>query len=560
MTQSDSFSSATSPTEPQAPDSGAFELDLLARGNLPPLPTAFFQGRDRDLLAPVRFLDAGELPAGPPPNVDRSELARALATANAAYGHPDAEAMADKLADPATRVVVTGQQPGLYGGPLYALSKMVAAVKWAQAIEATGVPAVAVFWVATEDHDWAEVAQAAFLARDGVRRVDLGQDPAPLLPVGMRTFGPGLEAVERQLEGINLPRTWYRPSSRFGEAFCRLMVSTLGERAPLMLDSMLAEIKQLQREVLTRLVDERAALEAAQAAADAEIERRGYPLQVKPQPGLSPLFMLHGQTRRRIAWSGDGYTLRGLDEDPRPLDQLRRILADNPSVISPGVLARPAVQDALLGTTLQVMGPAELSYMSQVAPAYEVLGIEPPWTTLRSQVLVLEERQAGYLEELDVSLAELLAVSSPLNPPRGTNELDHLVVEKLGEDLVGPARRQIDEILDGLHGSVTAVDKSLEGPLRKTRAHIVRGLDQLNGKVAGAVARKHDVWRRRLEQVRTSCLPDGKAQERYLSVAHFLDRYGTGFGDVVLEQLGLDPRRLHVVRASPGASGTGAGS
>ncbi len=575
MTQNDSSSSATSRTDPSRTDRKAFELDLLARGGLPPLPSAFFQGRDRDLLAPVRFLDAGELPSGPAPGGDRSELARALETANAAYGHPAAGALAAKLADPATRVVVTGQQPGLYGGPLYALSKMAAAVKWAQAIEAAGEPAVAVFWVATEDHDWAEVAQAAFLTRTGVKRVDLGEDPAPLLPVGMRSFGPGLEEVEQQLEGVDLPRSWYRPNSRFGEAFSRLMVSVLGEQAPLMLDSMLPEVKRLQQPILTRLVERREELETAQASADAEIERRGYPLQVKPQPGLSPLFMLHGQTRRRIAWAEVGFALRGTDDGPRPLEQLWQILADNPSVISPGVLARPAVQDALLGTTLQVMGPAELSYMPQVAPAYSVLGIEPPWTTLRSQVLVLEERHAGYLEELDVTLAELLA--------EGADELDHLVMDKLGEDLLGPARQRIDEILDGLHTPLTAVDKGLEGPLRKTRAHIGRGLDQLNGKVAGAVARRHDVWRRRLEQVRTSCLPDGKAQERFLSVAHFLDRYGAGspeggqtegspeggqaggspeggqtegFGAMLLEQIGLDPRRLHVVRVSPVPSGT----
>ncbi len=563
MTQNDSSSSATNrPDGENRPETGLFELDLLASGSLPPLAAAYYQGRDHDLLAPVRFLGAGELPSGAPPNVDRSELARALATANAAYGHPAAEALAAKLADPATRVVVTGQQPGLYGGPLYAFSKMAAAVQWAEAIEQAGEPAVAVFWVATEDHDWAEVAQAAFLTRAGVQRVDLGADPAPLLPVGMRSFGPGLEVVERQLGGVDLPRRWYRPNARFGEAFSRLMVSALGERAPLMLDSMLPEVKGLQRPILERLVERREELAAAQTAADAEIERRGHPLQVKPQPGLSPLFMLHGQARRRIAWAGDGFALRGLDDEPRPLEELRRILADNPSVVSPGVLARPAVQDALLGTTLQVMGPAELSYMAQVAPAYPLLGIEPPWTTLRPQALVLEERQAAWLEELGISLADLLTVSSPLGPPKGTDELDHLVMNKLGEDLVGPVRRQIEEILDGLHGPLTAVDRGLEGPLRKTRAHIGRGLDQLGGKVAGAVARRHDVWRRRLEQVRTACLPDGKAQERFLSVAHFLARFGGaptgGLGDAFREQLGLDPRRLHVIRASPAPAGAGA--
>ncbi|MEM7353920.1 MAG: bacillithiol biosynthesis cysteine-adding enzyme BshC [Acidobacteriota bacterium] len=510
----------------------------MGGSRLPPLPTAFLQGRDRDLLAPVRFLPPGELPAEPLPQIDRTRLAQALETANAAYGHPAAARQAALLADPATRVVVTGQQPGLYGGPLYALSKMVAAVLWAEAISATGVPAVPVFWVATEDHDWAEVAQAKFLTRKGVLKLDLGADPAPLLPVGMRTFGPGLTAIENEL-ALALPHQ-YRPDARFGEAFCRLMAAALGERAPLMLDSMLPEVKQLQRPWLQRLVDQRQEVAAAQASADAAVQSRGYVLQVKPQPDASPLFMLHGQERRRILWTEDGgYALRGLEDEPKPLSELQRIIAENPSVISPGVLARPAIQDALLGTTLQVMGPAELTYMSQVAPVYSVLGISPPWTSLRPQALILEERQAGYLGELAISLQEL-----------SDSSLDQLVADRLGEDVIGPVRDRIEQLLDSLTEPLMAIDRGLENPLRKTQAHITRGLDQLNGKVAKAVARGHEVWLRRLQQVRQACFPEGHLQERVLSVGYFLDRHGPALAGSFCDQLGLDPRHLHIIRIS----------
>ncbi|MEM7582616.1 MAG: bacillithiol biosynthesis cysteine-adding enzyme BshC [Acidobacteriota bacterium] len=536
MTANASSSSATDPSSVPA-----LGLDLLSTSRLPSLPSAFLSGRDRDLLAPVRFLAPGDMPTdSPPPGVDRGELARALATANAAYGHPAAERLAEQLADPETRVVVTGQQPGLFGGPLYALSKMVAAVRWAETLTAAGHPAVAVFWVATEDHDWAEIAQASFLTRGELRRFDLGPDPTPLLPVGMRTFGDGLEAILNELEDDVDPSGAYRPDARIGEAFCRLMVATLGARAPLMLDSMLPEVKKLQQPLLRRLVERRDELAEQQAAADAEIERRGYALQVKPQPGLSPLFLLHGQERRRIAWDEAGsYTLRGLDE-AYPLEQLYQLIDENPAAVSPGVLARPAIQDALLGTTLQIMGPAELSYMSQVAPAYSVLDIEPPWTSLRPQVLALEARQAGYLEELGVSLEELFETP-----------LDRLVADKLGVDPVGPVRAQVDALLAGLDEPLLALDRGLAGPLEKTRSHIGRGLDQLAGKVAGAVARRHDVWSRRLEQLHSACLPGGKPQERVLSVGHFLARYGTDVGSVLADHIGLDPRTLHIIRIPP---------
>ncbi len=534
MTATDSSSSATSP----------LELDLLSSGRLPPLPTAYLEGRDRDLLAPLSFLPPGELPAAGP-RLDRSELAGALATANAAYGHPEADSLAARLADPATRVVVTGQQPGLWGGPLLTLSKMVAAVRWAEALEAAGEPAVAVFWVATEDHDWAEVARASFLTRAGGQRFDLGADPAPLLPVGMRTLGATLGEVESRLlealggeqAAVSLARRWYRPDARFGEAFCRLLVHLLGARAPLMLDSMLPELKRLQRPWLERLVERRGEVAEAQAAAEAEILGRGYPLQVKPQPGASPLFFLHGGERRRIRWSEDGgYALRGLEET-FPLERLMTALAENPSVVSPGVLARPAVQDAVLGTTLQVMGPGEMSYLAQVAPVYSVLGIEAPRTSLRPQVMVLDQRQIGYLRELGVGLGELLSVP-----------LDRLLTEKLDADFIAPVRQRIEELVDGLREPVVELDRSLEKPWRKTRDQLVRGLDQLQGKVSGAISRRHDVWRRRLEQVHGTCLPGGHLQERELSVLHYMVRFGPGFAGELCTRMELDPRRLKVVQ------------
>ncbi|HEV2843566.1 MAG TPA: bacillithiol biosynthesis BshC, partial [Thermoanaerobaculia bacterium] len=102
--------------------SGLLRVDLAASGLLAPLPAAWLGGRDLDLLEPLRFLTPGKLPLGfPPPAADRRELAEALAMSNQAYGNENADRLARKLADPATRVVVTGQQPGIFGGPLYCL-------------------------------------------------------------------------------------------------------------------------------------------------------------------------------------------------------------------------------------------------------------------------------------------------------------------------------------------------------------------------------------------------------------------------------------------------------
>jgi len=530
------------------------ELDLIGAGRLPPLPVAWFAGRDRDLLAPLRFLAPGETLDASAPRVDRTALAAALATANAGYGHPRAAELAARLADPATRVVVTGQQPGVYGGPLLTLTKLAAAVRHAEALEAAGQPAVAVFWVATADHDWQEATRVAVRPRDGLRAFDLGPDPAPLRPLGLRTLGPTMASLESQVDdafGIELAgerlepaRRFYRPEAGFGDAFCGFVTALLGARAPLMLDATLPELKRLQRPWFERLVDRRRELDANFARRDAAIESRGYPLQVRPQPGTSPLFLLAGGERRRIAWHGDdAYTLRGGDETPRPLGELLQVIAEEPERVSAGVLARPAIQDAVLGTSLLVMGPAEMSYLAQAGAAYEELGLEPPAAVLRPQVLVLEKRQRAHLDELGVTLAEIL-----------DRPVDEIVAERLGRDVVTPVKTDVLARFDALRGELEAIEEQLVRPWEKTRENLERSLDQLASKATAAVARRHEVWQRRLEQVREQCLPDGHLQERHLSVVHYLGRYGASFVDALWTQMDLDPRRLQALELEPGGA------
>jgi bacillithiol biosynthesis cysteine-adding enzyme BshC len=480
--------------------------------------------------------------------VERGELARALAAANRSYGNPAADRLAERLADPSVRVVVSGQQPGFLGGPLYTLSKMVAVGRWAAALEAAGQPAVAVFWVATEDHDWAEVSTATVLGAEGPKTFDLGPDPEPLTPVGMRTLGPGVEEAlrgiaeavpgERYAEWVREIARWYRPDARFGEAFCRLTAHLLGDRCPLLLDAMLPALKAAERPWLRRLVERREELEAAQARRDAEVEARGYPLQVSPQRGASPLFLFRQGQRRRIEWrEGDAYALRG-GEGSGAVAELLETIEENPGVVSPGVLARPAIQDAVLGTVIHVVGPGELAYMAQAAVTHQVLGVEPTHVALRPQTLVLEAKQAERLKEMELPLATLLG-------DRGG--LDRWLTERNGGDPVSPARRRIEEALDEMRGPAVAADPGLERPVDKTREQILRALDLFGEKAVAAAARKNEVVDRRVQQIREACLPLGKLQERIVASAHYPGKYGPDFVDAYFEQMELDAARLQVI-------------
>ncbi len=522
-------------------------VDLAAAGLLAPLPAAFLAGRDGDLLAPLALVRPGEEAKLTAPAVDRRDLAAALAVANASYGHPAAEELAEKLADPATLVVVTGQQPGLLGGPLYALTKAAAATLWAERLEAAGRPAVAVFWVASEDHDWREASWTAFETREGPLRLDLGPDPAPLMPLGMRSLGAKVEEVLAELRAAlpdeaaarfeTLVRA-YRPAARFGEAFARLFAQLLGMRCPLLVDAFLPELKAAQRPHLAALIERRDEVAAALAATEAAIIARGYSLQVEPQPDTSPLFFLAGGERRRIAWEDDGWLPRGGASASRPIDELLAAISDNPAVVSPGVLARPAIQDAVLGTALEVMGPGEVSYLTQAAPLYGLLGVAAPAVALRPQTLVLEPSRARKLAESPLDLAALVAADL---------DLDAALAGDVSGSLLAPARQAIGAALDELERGALALDPGLAGPLAKTRAHIERGLEAFAGKATATAARRDQVAARRLADLRAACRPLGSPQERLLSAAHFPARLGERFVEALFAQLDLDPTRLSVI-------------
>ena len=527
------------------------EIDLVAHGLVKGMPAAWLAGKETDLLAPLRLLAPGTLPEMAPPHVDRRAIAAGLVRTNTAYGHPRAAELAAKLADPATAVVVGGQQTGLFGGPLLALVKAAAAVRHAEDLDAAGRPAVALFWMATEDHDWAEVASATFLGPSGLQTLALADDPAPLAPVGCRAIGAEVESLfaalaagypsERFSEWRQRLSEWWVPGARFGDAFARQTVALLGERSPLLLDSMLPELKQAERPHLLRLIELRAAVEAAYLAAEQRIAARGFELQVAPQRGASPLFLLRDGARRRIEWSGDaGFRLRGASasEPAEPVARLVALLESDPGLVSPGVLARPAIQDAVLGTTLQVMGPGETAYLAQAAAVYPVLGVTAPWTALRPQVLVFDRRQREQLAELGADLDELLFAPEAIA---------HRLAALAGGGFVAAARPAAEQLLEGLRSPAVALDPTLEKPWAKTRETLLGALDAFAAKVEAAAARRGGVAHQRFENLRQATRPQGGLQERVLSTAWFAGRYGAIFGQALLEQLTLDPRRLSLI-------------
>lgn len=537
---------------------------------LAPLARRLAAGEHADLLAPLRLVDpsTGRLP--PSPALDDPELARRravlageLGRRNRELGHPRADELAARLADPATRVLVTGQQPGLFGGPLYALSKLLAAVRWAEELERSEAsPALALFWMATEDHDFAEVAHCLMpLGADGgLERLELPDDGRDLVPVGRRAIGAGVVALldrlravaatERQAEWTDRLADLYRPERTFGEAFAVLMLELLGARCPLFVDALDPGFKAVQRDVLRTLIERREEVADALERRHDEIARRGLPHQVAPQPDCSPLFLLAPDAagdeprRRRLQWAEvdgvPGWRVRGGDARG-PIAELLSVLEHEPERIGPGALARPAVQDAMLGTAAFLVGPGELSYLIQASALHPVLGVAAPAVALRPQLVLLDERRQSHLAEMMVAGLEPSLVLG------GEEELEAALARAAGDDPVAPCCSDVLEAVDRLRAPAEALDPQLEAAWEKTRAQVERALEAFNGRVRSARARSDEVLRQRIDTLRRLCLPDGGLQERRVCVGWFPGLYGPGLALRLLQRMDLSPGSIQLL-------------
>jgi uncharacterized protein YllA (UPF0747 family) len=222
------------------------------------------------------------------------------------------------------------------------------------------------------------------------------------------------------------------------------------------------------------------------------------------------------------------------------VDWLLAVIDREPEVVSAGVLARSAIQDAVLGTGLQVLGPGELAYLPQVAPLYTLLQIEPPAVALRPQALVLEEHLSKKLE------AGGLPLSALVDPDL---EMDEHLAGSAGEEFLSPAREQLEALLTGIETPALELDAGLAGPWRKTGEQMERALESFSGRVKAASARRDQMARQRLEALRDTVRPMNQLQERVIATGYYPGKYGRGFSEAMLEQLDeQDPITLQVVR------------
>ncbi len=488
---------------------------------------------------------------------DRSVLCDALAEINVAYGASAATlANIEMLRDPRTVAVLTGQQTGVFTGPLYTIYKALSAIRSAEQFRERGISAVPVFWMATEDHDLDEVANTFVIDRNGdpARAAFVAAKADHGKPVGSVVLNRSIEeAISEMFDA--LPMTEFSPRLRdsissiwsagtdLGKAFGRTLSMLMGKFGLIMVDPRNEVLKQLAAPAYLAAFRESEPMMEALMTRSEELLRAGYHAQVLIEADHFPLFW-HTDDGRRVALR------KGLDGTIRPKgeragfsdQELRSMIETSPGRFSPGVMLRPIVQDHLFPTICYFGGSAEVAYFAQNSEVYRVMGRPVTPVFHRQSFTVVEAKHARTLNKYDLEFRDLF---------QGQDVVLPVIVEKFIDPTTGllftDVEKRIGDELDRLDHALAQFDTTLAANLATRRRKIVYHIDTLRKKFQKRRAETDETIGRRVRAAISSLAPASALQERKLNVLSFLNQLGPSFIDTLYDSVGLDDKGHRVI-------------
>jgi len=456
----------------------------------------------------------------------RERVAAVLERQNRAWGaSPEALDNIARFRNGAA-AVVTGQQVALFGGPLFSVYKALSAVKLATEFTHAGQECVPIFWLATEDHDLAEVNHVTLLAADGsltpFATEARGPEDAPMSAIH---FGPEIEVrAEEAARLVSDPevagflRQSYRAGETLGSAFAKLFSRVFQHSGVILIDASDPELHSVAESVYRAAIVAAGDLDDALLERGRELEAAGYHAQVKVTHSSTLLFAMRDGSRVPVHRSNGLFAVAG---EKLSQEELLQRVRKQPEQFSANVLLRPVVQDYLLPTLAYIGGPAEIAYFAQAAVAYEeLLGRVTPILPRLSATLV-EPRIQRLLERYQLSPAETF--SDP-------EHLRVLIAERAlpGDinDSFDSATQRLEDSFAGIQGALERLDPTLVEAAERAASKVRYQLERLRERAARAQLRRNEETSAHALALSNSLYPEKEPQERVTGALSFLGRYG----------------------------------
>ena len=465
----------------------------------------------------------------------RREVARILREQNSAFGASAAAISNLGKLERGAVAVVSGQQVGLFGGPAYAVYKAVTAIRLAEELSEEGIPAVPIFWMATEDHDLDEVRHVTWFDSGKLARFELSGNAAAGHPVGHVRLGPAIEenakkalglltgpaseTVSRILEGS------YRPEETYGSAFGKLFAQLFAEQGLILLDPLDARLHRIAAPLYKKALRDRDELDDKLLQRGKELEGAGYDVQVKVTARSTLLFTIRDGVRQPVAASNAHFKSGDVTWTR---EEALRLVDSSPEMFSANALFRPVVQDYLLPTAAYLGGPAEIAYFAQSSVIYEQLLGRMPVVLPRAAFTIVDAKAEKLLQKYGLCIENLWAGPQELRRKMESVSVPDALAQNFDRD-----KTQVESTLAELGVQIEKLDPTLAGAVTTARNKIGFQLEKLRRKAGRALNQKSGLLAEHEQFLENLLYPNKSLQSRELCFLPFLARWGMeGLGEL----------------------------
>lgn len=458
-------------------------------------------------------------------------------------------------------MVTTGQQPGLFTGPLYSVYKGLTAVALARALEdRLGRVVLPVFWVASEDHDWAEVNHTFALdPANELHRFEVadpgGDSGRPIHRIRLEgvldsvidAFADVLPPSDWRDDAVALMRRCYPDGCTLSEGFRSAIEALLGPLGLFTTDAADPVVKEASAPVLKGALLDAADHERVLATTARELEALEFETQVTVLPRGSNLFMEGPAGRERLYCTDEGVRFHTSGQT-LPADEILTRAAADPSLLSPNVLLRPIVESTVFPTLSYVGGPGEMAYFGQLAAYFRHHGLRMPVVYPRVSVVLVEAKIDKVLRKFELDVDDLGRPFHELASDFAREELPDDVRHALGQ-----IRGAVGQGSSALETAAKAIDPTLKGPIQAARNAAFSAFAEAEKKILQGLKKQSEIALGQIEKAQTNLFPDGRPQERTLNVFQYLVRYGDALVLALAERVG-DQVRIKGEEASATAA------
>lgn len=455
------------------------------------------------------------------------------------------EANINLLDEEKTIAIVTGQQLGLFGGPLYTFYKIITAIKLCSYLkeEHAEYNFVPVFWLEGDDHDFDEVKtfrvidkanQLKSISYDDGLDEETNRGSVADIKFNNNIYdlfnelSESLRDTDFKKDLLDLLKNYYQPGKTFKQSFADLLFEFFDDSGLIIFDPTDPKVKSLLKPVFKKEIEDFREHSEDVVKTSAELEEY-YHAQIKIKP--INIFLQEDEGRFLLEPVDEEFRLKGKRKRYGKEDLLN-LLKKEPSRFSPNVLLRPICQDFLFPTGMYVAGPGEISYFAQVIPMYKEFNLQQPIIYPRSSITILESNHKEIIEKNNLKLIDFFSDEDILNE-KIINLLSDIAIEPAFDE----SRKTMNELFEKLREQIKEIDPTLSDAVDKGRERSINNVDQLYGKAKKARERQHETALRQIEKVRTIVFPNGNLQERELSFIYFAHKYGIDIIKMIFDQV-----------------------